>query len=291
MSTTRFSENIIEASTRIQDARTDATAAGDSSPLKRYSSVQWSRYENNSLRDILLEEFTKSADTFENKFPFYVKTGVALTPAYTSSTGVIARPSDVFVIIDLQTDGGVNILRLRPDEIQDVKLGIDPINVASPTHPYYYEEQGNIITLGLTTGNIIPRYVSIHQDIAPSNASPGSGKMNSAGGSYVASTQVLTIAMTGNFVAGTDENKRIMIFDTNATKVYYGRIASIPTIGTAVLSGDNLPSANITGTNVSIALVSDNDITDLTQNFDNMRDEIIKRMLVYAQMDALNSVK
>jgi hypothetical protein len=93
--------------------------------------------------------------------------------------------------------------------------------------------------------------------------------------------------MTGNFVAGTDENKRIMIYDSNAAKVYYGRIASIPTTGSAILSGDNLPSANITGTNVSIALVSDNDITDLTLD-PSWFDELINRMVAYAVQDAKN---
>ena len=289
MATTLFNNIILTFFQRVKDARTDPTVNGDIG--HRYSSSLAQKYANQSIRDLLLEQFTASPAKFATLFSDYVKPGSILTLTSTaigsSTLGVVLTPAEAFLIISLETSAGVKFRRLKTTEIQDVKLGIDGLIVPSSTNPVFWEENGNIYTKGVVSGSVYPRYVKTHQDISVSTASAGAGKKNSGNGSYATASQTLTIAMSGNFVQGTDENNRIMFWDNNASKVYYARIGSIPSTGSCTLIGDGLPSADITAGGITICMMATNDITDLILD-QSWFESVLDGMLKYAMIDAKN---
>lgn len=293
MATTLFNSNIIEFASRMKDARTSAAIAGDTSANggpTRYTSAQCARYENRSIRDLLLEWFQKlGPDHFEELFPEYVKTGSAITLV----AGVVAKPVDAFIVLDLKkSDGTVKFRRLEQKLVQDVIMNTDGLIVPSPTSPVFYEENGNIVALGITSGNVIPRYIVTHQDIAVSTVSAGNGKIKTGGGTlYTQATQTIGICtMNVPFAAG-DENKRIMFVDTSAgTVVYYARIASVISATSVSIYGDGLPPGDLFAATIPTVIVADNDITDLTLN-QYWFGEVIERMIKFAMEDAKNFVK
>ena len=289
MATSLFNGLIITASQRLKDARTDPTVNGDIG--RRYSSSLLQKYANQAVRDLLLAQLNASSDKFSADFSDYVKPGnqLALTQTTTGGVtyGIVPTPAEAFLVISLQTTAGVKFRHLKATEIQDVKLGVDGLIVPSATNPVFWEENGSIWTLGVVTGNVIPRYVRTHQDITVSTSAAGAGKKNSGNGSYAAASQTLTIAMTGNFVQGTDENDRIMFWDNAASKVYYARIGSIPSTGACTLLGDGLPTVDIAAGNITICMMATNDITDLILD-QSWFEQVLDGMLKYAMIDAKN---
>jgi hypothetical protein len=289
MSSVKFNNNILEAAARMKDARTTAASSDDTN--KRYTSAMWTRYQNRAIRDFLLEWFQKiGPDEFQNLFPEYIKTGSPLT----LSSGSVATPADAFVVTELKNSAGtIKFWRIEQKTVQDVLLGIDGLIVPSATRPVFYEEAGNIKTLGITTGDVIPRYIKTHQDIAVSVASAGTGKVKTGGsGAFNASTRTLSgLVMSPVFASG-DEGKWLMFIDTTGTvSVFMARIESVVSATSVILTDDyGLPASNIVAGQVGDVLVADIDNVDLVLP-EYWHGNIINRMVQFAMQDAKNFVQ
>ena len=286
MATTRFNDNVLAATSRVKDARSDPTSAGDAN--HRWTSAQWARYENQSIRDLLIEWIQKAGlEGFQIMFPEYVKTGTTLVP----SSGAVAKPTDAFRILDLK-DTSTGLIKFRvldPKLIQDVVTGQDGDIVPSPTVPYFYEENGYIWLLGLTNKSVTPRYIITHNDIAISTVAAGAGNYSTSHGAYAHTTQTLSgLTMHSDFTVA-DVNNRIMIYDNNALAVYYARIASYVSTSSVTIEGDGLPAGDIASPYAQV-YVATNDINDLVLN-PYWYGDIINRMVEYALQDAKNFVK
>lgn len=277
MATTKFNAIILAAARRLKTPRAAATT-----DVEPYTSAILTEYANRAVRDMLTEHLKGMGEArFAEFFPEYVKESGALA----LSTGVTAKPSDALLVLDVVNDTKtLKFYKLAQPSVQSVRAGIDKLIVPSATRPVFFEENALIQTLGVTTGNIIARYIQTHQDISPIITAAGNGNFNTAAGSWTASSRTLAATMNAAFVAG-DMNKRIMF--RSATVVYAGWIERQVTAGSVVVRGDGLPTANITAGNVIDVMVSDldPDASDLKLNA-AWHGAIIDRMVALAMADA-----
>ena len=283
MATTRFNANILAASRRLQQNRTQAGPAGDSG--NRYTSARLSDYQNRAIRDLVRAGFEKGADLFALRFPQMLKTSDLIA---VDGLSTLAIPSSVWLIVDAWLESK-KLKRIPDHRIADVRSGVDRLIVPSATEPAYYIENGGTYFLPApATGNLYYRFVQEHTDIVVSTAASGVGNKNTANGTFTAATKTLTAAMTIAF-ASADVGKRVIFSTVNGigglTGVYESLIYS-QTSATAVVlggSGDYLPIADET---VSAVLVSDYtpDISDiiLSRYEDGA---IIDLMVQYAMQD------
>lgn len=280
MATTKFNNNILLAARRLKDRRTDASVNGDTG--QRYSSALLTNYQNKAIKELLREKFAEiGAAEFMRAFPELVKTSGVLT----LTAGVVAKPSDAFLVIDLDSsDYAVHFDVLEQSEVQRVRSGADPLKAPSATLPVFWDENGSINTLGLTTGSVVARYIVKPDDLAVITSAAGNGKKNSANGQYTTATKLLQATMSTGFASG-DENRVVMFYDNAAGKVYYGTIASVKDADEVYLSGDGLPAADIAAGNVTIVLMEQLQDADVKLNalwFGN----IVDRMVQYGLADA-----
>src|SRR5208283_6110766 len=121
MATTFFNNNILNFFAKMQDSRTDPSAAGDTG--HRYTSAMATLYQNNSVRALLLDKFQKYGDeAFETIFSDYIKTGSQLTLA----SGIVASPLDSFIVLELKDSSGtVKFRKLEQKLVQDVIMNTD----------------------------------------------------------------------------------------------------------------------------------------------------------------------
>jgi len=278
MATTNTNNLILAIARRLKDARISADPSDDAG--KRFSSKLLTEYLNKAIRDFLVDKFiTFGEKGFMEMFPEYVKTGTSIT----LTNGVVPKPYDAFTVVDLR-QGNIKFRKIRQDAVNDVILGIDPLIIPSSNSPVFYEENGNIYTLGITSGSVIPRYIKTHTDLVVSTASSGNGKYSTSPNSisYDVSTSTISGATMNTPFSSSDVNKRIM-FNTNSA-VYTGVISSYISSISVTISGDNLPSQNINAGGILSLLVADNDINDITIN-PYWYGEIIERAVVLANED------
>lgn len=286
MATTKFNANIIEAARRLKSARTSAGPSEDST--KKYSSALLTQYENRAVRDLLKELYEALGDKgFGDVVPEYIAT----SPALTLASGIVAKPADAWHITDLlKSDRTVKFHKIPSLEVENVRSGQDGLIVPSATRPVFWEEGPNIYTLGLTTGDVIARYVKTHQDITVITDAAGNGTIytTAANLTWTAATKTVAIAAISIF-SSADVNK-LLIFRTSSI-VYIGTIQSVTEVGgtttNLVLSGDGLPAGNIAAPNIIELVMSDvgPGATDL-KLADNHFGNIIDRMVAFGLADA-----
>lgn len=254
MATTKLNKVILAAARRLKDGRVYATDAG-----KRFSSAVLTGYANDAVRQFVLDMYNTlgEEERFEEMFPELVKTSGVLVLA----GGAVAMPSDALYMTDLSTENyAVRFTKLSQDLVDMVRAGRDKLIVPIASKPVFWQEGNSIKTLGVTSGNVIGRYIIMPTDVSPIVGVAGAGNKNTATGSYVAATRTLTVTMTSALSAVNDVNKIVVLYSTGTTSVYVGRISSVTTVGPAnavmVLDGDGLPQVNLTA-NVSVVLIVD----------------------------------
>jgi len=286
MATTKKNSLILAAARKIKDERTSAGTSSDTGA--KYSSALWSEYADRAVRDFLTDQLvTLGKEEFARKFPEYIKTSTTLT----LSSGSVAKPSDCWFVIDLsKSDLSLKFEPLEPDEVGSVLVGEAGLDNATASRPKFYEEGANIKTLGLTSGDVIARYIRTQPDITVLTATAGNGTIyaTAANLTWTAATQLLTIDAVS--ILDSDDLNRLIMFRT-ATVVYVGRISAVSEAGgdtLVTIAGDGLPAGNISPSNIIEFVVSDlwPEDTDLKLN-DNWFGQIIDRMVAMAEADAV----
>ena len=274
MATTKFNNIILDTARILKAARTLATDDAGS-----YTSALLTRYANRSIRKFLIERIQQLMPfQFAEAFPEYVKESGALT----LTAGLTAKPTDAIYILEVR-QGSTRFSRVQQKDVESLVTGINRTMVPSATKPFFWEDGGNINTLGVTSGNITARYIVVHQDISPITGSTSSGTSNSGSGTWVSSTRTLTCAMDRSF-SSNDINKLIAFGGT--TVGYIGIIESVTNGTTVVLRGDGLPG-NFSPSKV---LLSDTtpDSNDLKLN-EYWHPEMVQRCVQMALADAKNT--
>ncbi len=288
MSTTKLNQIITDVARLLKHpitlATDDTDLTGNASP---YTSTLLTRYVNNAVRDLLLENYRSYGDrAFMELFPEYVKTSGVLTLA----AGVVQKPTDAFLVLNMKlSDNSVFFTRIKQSVVEDIRSGKEKLIVPSATSPVFWDEAGSIYTLGLLAGDVVMRYIVTHQDILPITVVASHGNwLTGANGAYTAATRLLAGTMNSNFAAA-DKNKFVMF--RTATDTYCGRIESRVSNSSVVVIGDNLPAGNIVAGSVLAIIVSDvePDSSDLKIN-QYWHKEIIKRAVDAAMQDAKNNI-
>jgi hypothetical protein len=277
VSTLIFNSVLRAVARRLKAERTLATDDAGA-----YTSVLLTEYVNRAIKDLLIDKYLQLGDDrFRTLFPEYVKTSGALT----LSGGVVAKPNDAFVITNLSTSGGIEFKKLKQSQVEDVRRGTEMIIVPSASRPVFWEEAGNIYTLGVTSGDVVARYIQTPADITPSTVSAGNGNFNTATGAYTSATRTLVVSMNANFTAS-DINKTIIF--RSATVTYLATIESCSAVNTVVLrAGNGLPAGDVA--TVAQVMVSDLQSEDLKIN-PYFHADIINRAVAYGLMDAQQGV-
>jgi hypothetical protein len=241
MPTTRFNANIIEAAARLQAARTSAGVDGDIGAAAKWNSALLTRYQNRAIRDLLKETLQSAGPRgFAEAIPEYMKTSSVLTLI----GGIVAKPLDSFFIVELsRSDHSINFYRIPQDQIETVRSGLNANIVPSATHPVFWEESGNIYTLGLPASVL------------------GAGHIytDSAFVIWTASTKTLSFSLAGAACGYTSADVGKPVMFRTAALTYIGKIESV-TLGDpvlVVLSGDGLPVGNIAAPNIKDVISTD----------------------------------
>jgi hypothetical protein len=288
MATRYFNDIILAVARRLKSPRTLATDNNTTLGITAtYSSAVLADYVNRSVKDMLIDCYKKFGVKYLcQMFPEYIKTSGSLT----LQAGCVVKPADCFIVMNLKTsDNTIEFKKLTQEQVENVRTGNEKLIVPSATRPVFWEENGSIYTLGVTTGDVVARYIVLHQDILPISTVATNGNwLTGSDGAWTASTRLLSGTMAVAVVAG-DVNKKILF--RTATKVYGGRIENFVSAGSFNVSGDGLPSGNITSGSVIAILISDNDVdsSDIKLNI-YFHSEIIDRAVQYGLADAKNNV-
>ncbi len=286
MATTEFNTIVRNVARRLQEAQADA-AGYLSGTFDTYSAALVAQYVNRAVSDLVLKKTEKLQDRVADVLPEMVRTSGALTLA----TGRVARPVDcLFVLGGVTSPGNVYLTPLRGAQVSVAIARVDAKLKPSACEPMLYDEGGYLNTLGITSGDIVVRYVVKHQPITISEAAAGNGKwLTGADGAYTASTKRLAGTFSTVLAAG-DAGKQVML--RTATKVYHATIASVVSGTIAVLAGTDVPAADVAAGSVVAVLVSDlsPETTDLqlgAQWFTEIEDSAVRRAIADAQRGLL----
>jgi hypothetical protein len=291
MATVVLDSLILAAARKLKDQRTSAGPGDDTGHV--YNSALLTEYANRAVRDFLKDAYkTLGRDGFPELFPEYIKQSGTLT----LSSGAVAKPADAFFIVDLVvSDLSLKFDPLPQSKVPQVQVGDAGLDNASATHPKFWEEAGYIKTLGVTTGNVIARYIKKHSDLVVVTDAVGNGIIytTAANLTWTAATKLLTIASTTGLLDSGDLNK-LILFRTS-TVVYVGRISAVSEAGGSTLvtlTGDGLPAGNISPSNIVEFVISDlwPDDSDLVLN-QNWHGEILDRMVGMGEQDAERLLK
>jgi len=217
---------------------------------------------------------------------------VKVSGALTLSSGVVAKPADAWFILDVYTEAGT----YRFDELNARKRGQvivadGGLDNASATHPKFFDEAGNINTLGITSGNIKARYVRLQPDLTVSVVAAGNGTIyaTAANLTWAAATKLLTVTGANTLFSISPVNKIIM-FRTSSV-VYIGRIASYDQSASdcvLTLTSDGLPAGNINPSSIIELVVSDLWPDDADLVLDVMwHGDVIEKMTAMGEQDAV----
>lgn len=285
MATTLFNNIILAAASRVKDARTSALASDDGN--KRYSSAQWAKYLNTSIRDLLIENIQKyDLEMFSDIFPEYVKTGGNVTILANSSGGYFAKPSDCFTMMDLRVST-LFIRRIKSEKIQQILTDRDPLIVPSAAEPIFYQEGASVYVLGISSGSATPRYIKTHQDIVPTTGSAGNGKYCTTPdvATWTVATRRLNAATMNIAFDANDVGKKIVVVDKANSVIFDGIIDSYISASSVTISGDGIGTQNLSAGDIDSVAVLDRDLNDLQIN-QYWHGELINRTVAYALKDA-----
>ena len=233
---------------------------------------------------------TIGKDAFVKLFPEYVKESGTLV----LSGGKVAKPTDAFLVIDLMmTDLSLYFDPLDEKKIAQVKVSDAGLDNASATHPKFWDDNGYINTLGVTSGNVTARYITTPPDLSVITAAANSGTAytTAANLTYTASTRLITDTGGLHIFDTNIPTNQVILFWTAST-VYSGRVSSYhSTVGGDMqiyLSGENLPASDIVAPNLlGFAITgSGPDSNDLTLN-PLWHGEIIERMAAMGEKDSV----
>jgi hypothetical protein len=289
MATTNLNTLIRAAARKLKDERTSPASSDDTGHV--YSSALLTEYANRAVRDFLRDSFKAlGKDRFAELFPEYIKQSGVLTLA----SGLAAKPSDAFLVIDLfVSDLSLKFDPLGESKVAQVQVSDAGLDNASATHPKFWDEDGSIKTLGVTSGSVIARYISIHPDLSVITTATSAGTVytTAANLSYTAATKLLII------------DGELHIFDTNiptnqviqlwtSTTVYTGRVSSYHiTIGgdaEVYLDGENLPASDIVPSNLlGIAISGSGPNPNDIKLKEYWHGEILERMVQMGEADAV----
>lgn len=285
MATVVINDLILKAARAVQEYRASAGAAGDSASF-RFTSTNWTDYVNRSVREYLSTELERlGTEGFRKKYPEYEKPSGTLTLV----SGSVAKPSDALVVVDLlKSDNSVGFDKVDKEKLRSILTSRNPLIVPSAARPVFWEEEGNIKTLGLTSGNVIARYIKTHTDVVVVTGTAGAGKKNTAAGQYTNSTKVLKATMSSAFTTA-DIGRRVMFFETDFNNVYFVRISNYKAADEVYITGINnddsgLPGSDLSAGSVTILLMEQAANEDVVLN-KMWHDEIVKRMVAYAMAD------
>jgi len=139
MPTPNFDQNILAASRRLQDLRTDPSPAGD--PGHRYTSALLTYYQNAAVRDLLTETLKAKGDDIGSIFPEYMKSA---QQALTSNS--FATPTDLWLLTQMTIPAtGVNVYPIKQDEVLFVTQGLNPLIQLTANNPGFYQEGQSVI--------------------------------------------------------------------------------------------------------------------------------------------------
>jgi len=288
MATSRFNANIIEAANRLQDARTDALASGDTN--MRFTSAQLQRYQNRAVKDLVRDTFLQlGRKGFAELMPELVRESGVLTLA----SNEVALPSDAWHFLDLRGTGtspnNQSFTFVDDKDVSKIRAGRDLISPSS-TRPVVFEKDGKLVTIGCgATATVQGRYIAIPDDIVAASTSGTVGTSYIVGtGSTVSSSRAVNDTTNSPFVAA--HVGKILAALTRASNVAraIGRIQSIASTSQAILDEK---AVFVSGTNAIDTLVifdefSSGDLT-LADTWDG---EIVKRMVEIALSEVKSSV-
>jgi len=289
MATTKLNSVIVAVARKLQDERTDASASSDTGTV--YHSVLLTEYANRAVRDLLREKFLAlGKEGFAGLLPEYIVESAALT----LDAGSVAKPVGAWFVLDLyKSDKTIKFEPLEPDEVGSVLTSEAGLDNATASRPKFYEEGSNIKTLGLTSGNVIARYIKAHQDLTVITGASGDGKSSSDTAAYTATTKTWDADIYNTFAVAADAGKPMMF--RTASVVYFGTIVSVTNVAPdegdplghcyIVLEGDGLPSGNVASIVESMIADMGPLDSDLKLN-ENWLGEIIDRMVAMGEADA-----
>lgn len=278
MFSTRFNENILRASRKLQERRTVATAAGDVSG-SRYTSALLQDYQNHAIRRLLLERMSAlGVERFAAAIPEYVST----TPELTLTGESTPIPADCWLVESVWS-AGKRFYRVPEASIARVKAGADPLIVPSADESYFFQEGGLIHFLpALASAKVFVRYVRAHVDLVVTESPSDLGFVNIAPGTYTAATKVFTVTLN-HALTSADVNSPFLFYD--GTTVYSGFILSVASGGVFVGAGDMLPAVDKAVTTILIASTTPGDIV-LADSFDP---QIVALMVEAAREDFVHN--
>lgn len=286
MATTKLNSLIVEAARRLKDQRSTAASSDDTG--KVYNSAVLTGYANRAVRELLRELFEQYGEKFGDLVPEYMRTSSALTLA----AGVTAQPADAWFVLNLvKSDRTVKFHKVPSNIVEDVRSGEHGTIVPSLTRPVFWQEGGSIYTLGVTTGDVIGRYVRVHPDLSVITTAVGNGVIYATAGNltWTAATKTLTVSGGAGTLTSADVNK-VLMFRT-ATVVYLGRIQGVSGDMDVVLYGDALPTGNILPSNIIEFVVSDRDPDSNDLALGNIWFPIVlDKMVRMGREDALSGV-
>jgi hypothetical protein len=247
---------------------------------------------NRAVRDFLRDALKSlGPKVFAETFPEYIKTSSTLT----LTAGSVAKPTDALFILGLmKSDLSLNFEPVKAEELASVLTGGAGLLNASATQPLFYDEAGFIKTLGVTTGDVIARYIRTHADLTVITTAAGDSMIytTAANITWTAATRLLTITTDSDLSLTGDEGKPVMF--RTASAVYLSRLASTSLLTTPnrtllVLDADGYISQDDIGAPSVIEVVMCGawpDGSDLKLNA-MWYGEIIERMTAMAEADAV----
>jgi hypothetical protein len=286
---TTYLNNLILATARkLKDERTSAASSDDTGHV--YSSALLTEYANRAVRNYLAAELNSlGIKAFARKYPEYVKQSSALS----LSSGSVAKPADALFVFDLVlSDLSLRFDPISQENVAQALAGEAGLGAPSATHPGFYEESGNIKTLGVTSGTVLARYISVHPDLAVITTATSVGIIytTAANLTWTAATKLLTVDGELHLFDTIDPTNQIIQFWKSGV-VYTGRVSSYHiTIGgdaEVYVQGEALPASDITPSSLLGLAISGHgpEADDLKLN-EHWHGEILERMVQMGQADA-----
>lgn len=295
VATSNFNSIILASARKLKDERTYPTSAGDTG--KVFTAAVLAEYTNRAVRDFLTAQFIKltealgqaaAKEEFARRFPEYIATSGSLT----LSSGSVAKPTDCWFVLDLsKSDLSLKFEPLEPDEIGSVLVSDAGLDNASATHPKFYEQGTTIKTLGVTSGDVIARYIRFQTDITSVTGTAGNGHIftDAAYVTWTAATRLLSFNIAGSPSGYTASDIGKVVSFRTATVAYVGIIEAVNSSAdpiTVTLRGDGIPSGNIAAPDIIDIICADVGPVDSDLKLNaNWYGEIIERVVAMGEAD------
>jgi hypothetical protein len=174
MPTTRFNNNILQMSRRLNDPRTDASSSGDTGAV--YTSAILAGYQNQAIRNLIKDQFLKVGELgIAAVFPELVRLSSALTLTTSGTQGSVAVPSDCWLVITLRNSGATKEFRKVIDihDLNRMVTGEHAFLNPTAARPYFFELSGSIYTRGIYSGDVVAIYLQSPADVVVTTGAGG----------------------------------------------------------------------------------------------------------------------